>query len=89
MTDLTVKQLVSSFNQVNRSRLQMAAETGRYEWVRDGAGNHFKATFADTCMQLTYLDDSNVVFHASFEVVKEAYLAGDARTSLLEFHNAG
>jgi len=87
LTDLTARQLISSFSQVNRSRLQMAAETGRYEMVVDGAGQHFKATFADTCLQLTYLDDNTIVFHASFEAVKEAYLAGDARTSLLEFRN--
>lgn len=87
MTDLTARQLISSFSQVNRSRLQMAAETGRYEMVMDGAGHHFKATFADTCLQLTYLDDNTIVFHASFEAVKEAYLAGDGRASLLEFRN--
>jgi hypothetical protein len=89
LTDLTDRQLISSFSQVNRSRLQMVAETGRHEIVMDGAGHHFKATFADTCMQLTYLGDDTIVFHASFEAVKEAYLAGDARTSLLEFYNAG
>jgi len=85
LTDLTARQLISSFSQVNRSRLQTVAETGRRDCVVAGGGNPFKATFADTCLQLTYLNDDTIVFHASFEVVKEAYLAGDARTSLLEF----
>ena len=85
MTDLTVENLVTCFNLKERRRLAKVAHTGVYEWVMDQDGNFFQATFADTCIRMTLMDDRDVVFHVDFDSVREATLVSG---SLLELHSS-
>lgn len=72
MTDLTVTNLVSCFHLPMLRRLALVAHTGEAEWVQDRCGDWFHATFADTCLRLTARKNEALIYHVTFEDVRES-----------------
>ena len=83
MTDLTLNDLIRCFSLEERRRLANVAHTGTYEWVRDAVGDFFQATFADNCIRLTAMDDRSIVFHVTFEAVRESTFVSGSLLDLI------